>query len=172
MRQVDSEDAVTAAPLVQPSTRVCAATGRPLVAGERVYSALTDEAGGFVRRDYAADAWPGPPAGAVAHWAGRVPAPHAPKKPTFNEELLLDCFHHLAVRPETDRAAFRYVVALLLMRRKRLKFEDARTVPDGASVLVLRDAKGGGRHEVVDPRLTDAQAEAVQDEVFGLLGWE
>lgn len=158
--------------MVQPPTRVCAASGRPLAAGERVYSALTDEGGGFVRRDYAADAWPGPPAGAIAHWSGRVPAAHAPRKPTFNEELLLDCFRHLGDRPEADRAAFKYIVALLLMRRKRLKFEDAKTLPGGASVLVLRDAKGGGRHEVLDPKLTDAQAEAVQAEVFGLLGWE
>ncbi len=163
---------MTAEPLVQPPTRVCAATGRSLAAGERVYSALTDEAGRFVRRDYAADAWAGPPDGAVAHWAGRVPATAGPKKPTFNEELLLDCFHHLGGRAEPDRAAFRYVVALLLMRRKRLKFEDVRAVPGGASVLVLRDAKGGGRHEVPDPKLSDAQAEAVQGEVFRLLGWE
>lgn len=158
--------------VVQPPTRVCAATGRALQPGDRVYSALTDEAGGFVRRDYAADAWPGPPAGAVAHWAGRVPATRAAKKPTFNEGLLLDCFHHLGTRPEADRAAFRYVVALLLMRRKRLKFEDARPGPDGRTVLLLRDATGGGRHEVPDPGLTDAQTETVQAEVFGLLGWE
>lgn len=163
---------MSVAPLVQPSTRVCAATGRPLQAGERVYSVLADEGGVFVRRDYAADAWPGPPSHAVAHWVGRVHAAHTPRKPTFNEELLLDCFHHLSGRPETDRAAFQYVVALLLMRRKRLKFEDAKTLPDGRSVLVLRDAKGGARHEVLDPRLTDDQAEAVQAEVCGLLGWE
>ena len=157
--------------MVQAPTRVCAATGRELVAGERVCSALTEEAGRFVRRDYAADAWPGPPAGAIAHWVGRVAAAHAPRKPTFNEELLLDCFRHLGERPEADRVAFRYVVALLLMRRKRLKFEDARATPAGGSVLVLRDA-AGGRHEVTDPRLTDDQAEAVQAEVFRLLGWE
>jgi hypothetical protein len=157
---------------VQPPTRKCAVSGRELAAGERVYSALTEEAGAFVRRDYAADAWPGPPPAAVAHWAGRVPATQAARKPTFNEELLLDCFHHLAGRADADRAAFRYVVALLLMRRKRLKFEDAVTRPDGSSVLILRDARGGGRHEVPDPRLTDAQTEAVQAEVFRLLGWE
>ena len=158
--------------LVQPPTRRCYATGRVLAAGERVYSALADDGGLLVRRDYAADAWPGPPADAVAHWAGRVPASTAAKKPTFNDGLLLDCFHHLGGRPDPDRAAFRYVVALLLMRRKRLKFEDVRTLPGGESVLVLRDAAGGGRHEVPDPKLSDAQLDAVQADVFQLLGWE
>jgi hypothetical protein len=157
---------------IQGPTRVCAATGRELAPGDRFYAALTDEAGKFVRRDFAADAWPGPPPGAVAHWAGRVPASDRPRKPTFNDDLLLDCFRHLAEAAELDRVNFRYVVALLLMRRKRLKFEDARQRPDGSAVLVVRDAKSGSRHEVADPRLSAADVEAVQAEVFRVLGWE
>ena len=152
--------------------RVCAATGRELRAGERIYSALADEAGKFVRRDYAADAWAGPPAGTVAFWAGRVPASDKPRKPTFNDDLLLDCFHHLAAAADPDRVNFRYVVALLLMRRRRLKFEDLRQAAGGGHVLLVRDAKTGARHEVADPRLTEAEIGAVQDEVFKVLGWE
>ena len=157
---------------IQGPTRVCAATGRELNAGDRIYTVLTDEAGKFVRKDYAADAWPGPPAGAVAFWMGRVPASHKPRKPTFNDDLLLDCFHHLTGTPDPDRVKFRYVVALLLMRRKRLKFEDLRQADGGGHVLLVRDAKTGSRHEIVDPRLTEAEIEAVQDEVFKVLGWE
>ena len=55
-------------------TRVCAATGRELCPGDRFYGVLVDDGGKCVRRDYAADAWAGPPAGAVAYWAGTVPA--------------------------------------------------------------------------------------------------
>ena len=157
---------------IQGPTRVCAAGGTPLLPGARFVAVLLDEAGKFVRRDYAADAWPGPPPGAVAYWAGRVPATDAPRKPTFNDGLLVDWFHHLAGATEPDRVRFRYVVALLLMRRKRLKFEDVRRSADGAAVLVVRDAKGGARHELPDPRLTEAEIDAVQAEVFRVLGWE
>ena len=157
---------------IQGPTRVCAATGRALAPGERFYAALTDEAGKFVRRDFAADAWAGPPAGAVAHWAGRVPASDRPRKPTFNDGLLMDCFHHLEAATEPDRVNFRYVVALLLMRRRRLKFEDVRRAADRSHVLVVRDARTGARHEVADPRLAEAEIAAVQDEVFRVLGWE
>jgi len=38
------------------------------------FDALTERDGKLVRIDYAADAWPGAPAGAVAYWAGKVPA--------------------------------------------------------------------------------------------------
>jgi hypothetical protein len=67
---------------------------------------------------------------------------------------------------------FRYVVALLLMRRRRLKFEDQRRLPDGGELMVLKDARTGDRVEVADPRLAEDQIEKVQTEVFQLLGWE
>lgn len=157
---------------IQGPTRVCAVSGRELKPGERYYGVLTDEAGHFIRRDFAAEAWTTPPDGVVAYWAGRVPAADRPRKPAFNDDLLLDCFTHLSDTNEADRLNFRYVVALLLMRRKRFKFEDAYRDEAGRDVLLLRDARGGTVHKVVDPRLNDEQITTVQDEVFRVLGWE
>jgi hypothetical protein len=151
--------------------RVCAATGRPLSPGDRFHAALADRDGKLVRTDYAADAWPGPPDDAVAHWAGRVPAADRPRKPVVNDDLLLGCLDRLRESADADGLNFRYVAALLLMRRKRLRFEDAARDADGRDVLVLRDAKGGAVHQVTDPRLTDAEVAAAQAEVFRVLGW-
>ena len=152
--------------------RVCAATGRELKPGEKVFSVLRDEGGQFVRTDYTADAWPGPPAGVVAWWAGRVPDGGKPAKPVINDDLLADCFEHLSGTTDPARLRFRYVVALLLMRRKRFKFEDAFRDEAGRDVMLVRDARGGAVHQVVDPRLTDDQIAAVQAEVFRVLGWQ
>jgi hypothetical protein len=154
-----------------PTTRVCAVTGRELKPGERVFGVLLDEGGKLVRRDYAVEAWPGPPANAVAYWTGHVPTANKPRKPVFNEGLLFDCFDHLAAATEPEKLNFRYVVALLLMRKKRLKFEDTRRAATG-DVLILRDARTGNRVEVTDPRLDGEQIAAAQDEVFRVLGWE
>jgi len=151
--------------------RVCAATGRELRPGEAVLSVLTDDGGQFVRTDYSADAWPGPPAGAIAWWAGRIPEAGRAGKPTINDDLLVDCFEHLADTADPARQKFRYVVALLLMRRKRFKFEDSRK-RDDRETLVVRDAKSGRRFEVDDPQLTEPEMDAVRDEVFRVLGWE
>ena len=152
--------------------RHCAATGRELKPGERIYGALYEDAGKFVRKDFSAEAWQGSLPGAIAFWAGRIPSARSPRKPTFNDKLLLDCFDHLDGATEPNRLQFRYVVALLLMRRKKLKFEDAQRNPDGADVLILRDGRTGQRLEVADPKLTGEQIVAVQDEVFRVLGWE
>ena len=150
--------------------RVCAASGRELKAGEKAFSVLRDEGGQFVRTDYAVDAWPGPPAGAVAWWASRVPEAGHPAKPTINVDMLVDCFEHLAGTTDPARQRFRYVVALLLMRRKRFRFDDARK-RDDRETLVVRDARSGRKHELVDPQLTEPEMDAVRDEVFRVLGW-
>jgi hypothetical protein len=155
---------------IQPNTRHCCATGREMKAGEVCYSVLLEEAGKFVRRDYSPEAWQGPPPGAFSFWQGRISAGAAPRRPPIDDELLLDCFARLESQAEPSRLAFRYVLGLLLLRRKRFKIENTRQ-EGGQEVLVLRCGKGG-RHEVVNPGLTDEEMEAVQEDVFQALGWE
>ena len=150
---------------------MCAATGREQ-SGERFHAVLAEQNGKFVRTDYAADAWPGAPTGAIADWSGRVPTDDKPRKPVFNDDALLGCFDRLKDSSEADGQNFRYVAALLLMRRKRFRFEDVSRDQAGCDVLLLKDAKSGAAYQVIDPRLTEEQITAVQAEVFRVLGWE
>jgi hypothetical protein len=156
---------------IQAPTRRCAVTGRELRPGERYHAVLLDEGGRFVRHDYAADAWAGPPPGAFSHWSGRVPKDgEAARRPPIDDELLVECFHRLDGAEEPAQVHFRYVVALLLMRRKRFKFEDV-TKDAVGETMTLRDTRTGERHRVADPGLTEEAMAAVQDEVFQVLGW-
>jgi hypothetical protein len=157
---------------IQGPTKVCTATGRELKPGDQFHAVLMEQAGKLVRFDYSAEAWPGSPPDAVAHWSGRVPTAEKSRKPLVNDDLLLDCFDRLKDSTDPDGMNFRYVVALLLMRRKRFRFEDVFRETDGRDVLLLKDAKGGTVHRVTDPRLTDEQITAVQAEVFRVLGWD
>ena len=147
----------------------CTASGQELRPGDRFIGVLLEQAGKFVRKDYAADAWQGAPTGAIAHWSGRIPVHGSAKKPTLDDERLFDCFDHLAEASDAAKRNFRYVTALLLMRRKKLKFEDARKNPQGADVLIVQDTRNGRRYEVIDPKLSAAEAEAVQEEVLKVL---
>ncbi|MFO0805974.1 MAG: hypothetical protein U0791_22950 [Gemmataceae bacterium] len=52
------------------------------------------------------------------------------------------------------------------MRKKKFKFEDAARDELGRDVLLVRDSRNGALHHVVDPKLTDEQIAAVQNEVF------
>lgn len=158
---------------IQGPARTCAVTGRELKPGDRFYAVLREQGGRLVRTDTAADAWTGPPAGHVAYWAGKVPAAaDKPRRPVVNDEVLLDGFDRLTGTSDPDGLNFRYVAALLLMRRKRFKFEDVIRDPAGGDVLLVRDARGGAVHQVTDPHLTDEQIVTVQAEVFRVLGWQ
>lgn len=156
---------------IQANTRRCCQTGRELRPQERFYSVLLTENGKLVRRDYSLEAWQGPPAEAFSFWAGRVPPPEDGKRRKIDDELLLDCFQRLQGEMDERRLQFRYVVALLLMRAKRLKFEEAR-VEGNKEFLSLRCVKTRAVHRVYNPRLTEEQMTEVQDEVFKVLGWE
>jgi hypothetical protein len=155
----------------QAPTRRCHATDRELRPGEKYVTALLAEGSRFVRRDFAANAWAGPPENTIAHWAARVPPEgEAPKRPPIDDDLLAEGFGRLDGATDPARVQFRYVVALLLMRRKRFKFEDV-TKDAAGETLLVRDTRTGDRHAVADPGLTDEAMSAVQDEVFRVLGW-
>jgi hypothetical protein len=156
---------------IQPHTRRCAVTGRPLQPGERFYTALLEEGDSFVRKDYSGEAWQGPPTGAFSFWSGRVPPPEEGKRPHIDDDLLADCFDRLEGQTEPSRVNFRYVIALLLLRRKRFKFEEAR-VEGGREILRLRCVRSREMREVINPGLSEDEMAAVQEEVFKVLGWE
>jgi hypothetical protein len=156
---------------IQPSTRRCCLTGRELQAGERYYSVLLDEQGKFVRKDYSLEAWQGAPEGAFSFWMGRLSAVQGKRRQPIDEEMLLDCFQRLEDQLEPTRIRFRYVVALLLMRRRRLRFEETRH-EGPQEILLLRCTRTGARHRVVNPGLTEEELATVQDEVFQALGWD
>jgi hypothetical protein len=156
---------------IQPSSRRCMVTGRELQPGERCFSVLREEEGKFVRCDYSPEAWQGPPHDAFSFWAGHVPAVEGRKRLTIDDDLLLDLLQRLEGQEDPARVKFRYVVALLLMRRKRLRFDEA-VVLEGREVMCLRCTRTGARRRVVNPGLTDDELLSVQDDVFQALGWE
>lgn len=150
--------------------RRCEATGREFKAGDDYVGVLLNAGGGLVRRDYAPEVWSGPPAGAIGYWTGRVPASDAPRRAAVDEAVLLDCFRRLDGAVEPTRVNVRYVLALLLMRRKALRIEESHRDAVG-EVLTFID-RAGARHEVRDPQLGAAEMATAQAEVFEVLGWD
>jgi hypothetical protein len=156
---------------LQANTRRCAVTGEELRAGERFYGVLLVEGGKFLRKDYSDSAWQGPPDGALGFWRSRVGDGQAPKRPPVDDDLLMECLQRLEGETDPTKVAFRYVLALLLMRRKRVRLEDTRKEGE-QEVMLLRCTRKGDRFQVADPALSDQELESVQDDVFRVLGWE
>jgi hypothetical protein len=104
-------------------SRVCSATGRPFEPGEKIFTFLFEENGEIQRRDLCAEAFKETkrPENALAWWSSRLPSGTEKKEKLAPNDALTDFFESLADRP--DEAALRYVLALLLTRRRVLRFE-------------------------------------------------
>ena len=112
---------------IQRSTRRCAITDRELLPGEACYSAIHFEGAQIVRHDYASAAWIGPPDNAFGWWKSRIPESTAKKIKLAPNDVLLELFDHLADQP--DGSEMRYVLALLLVRRRVFRSEGAAAEP-------------------------------------------
>ncbi len=156
---------------IESSGRRCVVTGRELKPGEKCFSVLRAEDGKFVRSDYSPEAWQGEPADAFSFWAGRVPGAEGRRRLTIDDDLLFDCFQKLEGQDQPSRQSFRYVLGLLLLRRKRLALQET-TTEGNVELLTLREPKTGTRHRVVNPGLSDDETMRVQEDVFQALGWE
>ncbi|MCS7023015.1 MAG: hypothetical protein NZU63_14445 [Gemmataceae bacterium] len=151
--------------------RVCAATGCPLAPGTTYRSVLYEQAGQLIRQDYLPEAFPGLPDNVIAHWQGRVPvAEPARRAMCLNAE---QCLKFLVQTSEdsTERTQLlRYVAALFLWRKRRLRLRQVEIDDQGRERLHLADNKSGRVFVVTDPRLTSAQLDCLQDELARLSG--
>jgi hypothetical protein len=106
---------------VQRCTRCCAATERALEPGDECYSVLEVQGADVIRKDYCREAWKGAPEAAFGWWKSRVPEPTAKKIKLAPNDVLLELFDQLAER--SDQEDLRYVLALLLVRRRVLRVD-------------------------------------------------
>jgi hypothetical protein len=153
---------------VQRTTGVCAASGRALIEGEAIYTVLYEEGESFRREDYALDHWTAPPEGAYCHFRGRVPVRTKKRQVFIDDEGLIALFTRLADETEPLRVQFRFVLALMLMRKRILKYEESRRTGD-AEVWRMAMPRDQSTHEVVNPRLSDDQIEGVGRQLTAIL---
>lgn len=158
---------------IQRSTRRCAATDRELQPGEACYSVIRFEGAEIVRSDYASNAWAGPPEDAFGWWKSRVPEPTAKKIKLAPNDVLLALFDQLGDQP--DRRDMRYVLALLLARRRVFRLErDATSLLEStpstdAQTMIVYCPKRDTTHEIVVVTPSDERIDEIQQQLSELL---
>ena len=150
---------------VQHSARRCSATGREFAPGETYYSVLVAEGAELKRCDYAADAWHGPPDEAIGWWKSRVPERNAGKKHWAPNDVMLDFWDQLA--EELEKQDMRYVLTLLLVRRRVFRLEEEKSRRAGTAVA--RGVLPPPRSHVRSAR-RDARANANRSDPGGACG--
>ncbi len=193
----------------------CAYTGRTLAVGEDYIAALVEcepaekESGaaeqraaprsrvdglGLRRVDISLESWERGhrPDAVFCHWRTTVAAPNERRRPFVDDAVLMDFLRRLGESDDPQRRAFRFVLCLILMRRKLLRYDGTRQ-RIAADPLAADPAQGvaqewwivtpkldlskgpmGKWHptetlEVLDPRLDDAQVQQVTEQLGEVL---
>ncbi|MBL9123913.1 MAG: hypothetical protein JNG90_09800 [Planctomycetaceae bacterium] len=152
---------------IHRASRHCAATGRELAEGETFYSVLMPDKQGWQRLDYSAQAWAGPPEGALGWWQARMPSRESKRAQLAPNDVLLEYFLDLARQPAEADA--QYVLALLLVRRRVLRLEDTETDAAGRNVLVLYNPRDEATYRVNERTLDENQTAEIQARLSQLL---
>lgn len=152
---------------IERCTRHCAATGRELAPGEDFYSALVVEGDQTKRYDYSVDAWKGPPEGSIGWWKAQMPGRAARRMGWAPNDVMLELFETLADQPEQQD--MRYVLGLLLVRRRVMRHDDTETDPEGREVMVLYCPRRETTFKVPAVIPDQARIDAIQQELARLL---
>jgi hypothetical protein len=152
---------------VQRCTRHCAATGRELAPGEAYYSVLFAKGAELERLDYSAESWQGPPDEAVGWWKSRMPDATARRTHGAPNEVMLDFFDQLENQAESRDV--RYVLALLLVRRRVMRLEDSPLDPQGNEWLVLYCPRRDATYKIPAVVPGEERIQQIQDDLARLL---
>ena len=132
----------------------CSVGGRTLQPAEVFFSALVVKDGLFQRLDFAADAWAcQDQASFISWWRQKVPQPGNERKAfKLNAATLAQIFVNLKDARTRSHQCLAYVVALALVRARKMQFLEVRTEGDH-QVLLVQDRAAGVVHRIRDPKL-------------------
>ncbi len=150
---------------VQRFTRRCCETERQFEPGDTVYSVLLAQGGDVIRKDYSQQAWSGPPEGSIGWWKSQVPDAHAAKMHWAPNDVILHYFEQL--EDCAEKADMRYVLALLMIRRRIVRLEDTETDDGQGEVFVLYCPRNEREYRVKvvvppEPRIGEIQNELAE----------
>ena len=158
---------------------VCAGCSQTLQPRQEYYAALVEETGnspeapeqqtnGFVRRDYCDACWERFAPEVFCFWKTHLPQPQEKQRLLVDDAVLLDIFERLAGTDERAKINFRFVLALILMRKRILKYRQT-DYRNGQEFWVMGQVREQTRHEVLNPNLDDAQIEEVSEQLSSIL---
>jgi len=146
----------------------CCGTGKKIGYGEEYFAALVETEGGLARRDFCADYWRQQKPDVFCYWKTRLPRPDEKKHIFVDDEMLMAFFERLEKETEQEKINFRFVLALILMRKRRLKYDSSKIEGD-KGIWRLRIAGEKEFVEVTNPNLDDEQIKQLTSQIGEIL---
>ena len=151
----------------------CHITGEPIAVGEKFMAALRETPMGFERVDVCMSAWPQfDRKDVVAFWTATMPALEQKKKLFVDDEVLCDLFERLKDTTEPPKLNFRFVLGLILMRKKMLIYDTSRNDAEGKDIWTLHFKGREDKLDLLNPKLDEAQVAEVSQQLGQILNEE
>ena len=146
----------------------CYGTGKKIEYGEEYFAALVETDEGLQRRDFCAEYWQDKKPDVFCYWKTKLPHPDQKKQIFVDDEMLMAFFERLENETGQEKVNFRFVLALILMRKRRLKY-DATRVENGKEIWRLRIVSEKEIVEVINPHLDEEQVEQLSSQIGQIL---
>jgi hypothetical protein len=140
---------------------------------EVYHATLNEVKDGFERRDYCRDCWSETLRDeSFSFWQAKVPKKEEKKKLLVDDSVLFEFFKRLADSDDESKNGFRFVLALILMRKRLLKYVSTETGKKGEEIWVMKLTGENKDCRISNPQLDDAEIEKIRSELDTILAGE
>jgi hypothetical protein len=143
---------------------VCSGCGERIEPGQEYYGALVEGAEGLERRDYSQGYWQENKPEVYCYWKSVLPTGEEKKKVFIDDDMLFAFFDRLADEDEQEKVDFRFVLTLVLMRKRLLKYQSSK-VHQGGEMWTLKDMRTKDMTEVFNPGLSEERMDQLKDQM-------
>ena len=158
---------------IKSRSKTCAASDEPFEEGEKIRAAIfpDPESSGYLRKDFKVEAWDNreDKEEPFSTWLTTYLPPVIEEKPEAvvqdDPETLLG---QMIEEDESHTENARYILAVMLERKKILLETDTQEIPTG-KLRVYEQRKSGAIYIIKDPQIPLSDVEKVQEEVRALL---
>jgi hypothetical protein len=150
----------------------CFVTGDPIEPGQKFMAALRETPVGFERLDISLGAWPSfDRADVIGFWQTVMPRAEQKKKVFVDDQVLCEIFERLKDATEPAKLNFRFVLGLILMRKRMIVYETTRVDGD-REIWSVRFKGRDDQLDLLNPKLDEQQVVEVSQQLSEILNEE
>ena len=155
---------------------LCRLCQKQLEPDEEIVATVREVESEFHREDYCPACWDGQDQTDSKElfgvWRTRVPRPEEKKKLLVDDDLIVNFFERLEGSDTPARICYRFVLALVLMRKRKLIYDRTKKCDDGRDVWLMHFRGGEQVHEVLDPHMDEEKIAEVSQQLGEIMEGE
>ncbi len=149
----------------------CSRCNREFQELEEYYGTLFEMDTGFTRYDFCTACWSDEiKEQCFSYWKGKIPKKDEKKKLFIDDETLTDFFKRLVESNDPQKYGFTFVLTLILMRKRILKYIDTQIDDiNRQEIWTVKLRNDDNEYKVVNPKLSEEDIEKIREEISAIL---